>query len=95
MLYRIQFTADRAPQLDALAWLHVSAPTRFEAVRKALKQRLAQADLGILELVERRQPFYAWFAPDGPLPVTRTYGRVDRLELYFRGGAVCLTQAQL
>ncbi|MGA2617896.1 MAG: hypothetical protein ABSF26_09810 [Thermoguttaceae bacterium] len=95
MLYRIQFTADRAPQLDALAWLHVAAPTRFEAVKKALKQRLAQADLGILELVERRQPFYAWFAPDGPLPATRTYSRVDRLELYFRGGALRLTETQL
>jgi len=87
VLYRIQFTADRAPQLDPLAWLHVAAPTRIEAVKKALKQRLAQADLGILELVERRQPFYAWFAPDGPLPALRTFGRVDRLELYFQGDA--------
>jgi hypothetical protein len=45
--------------------------------------------------VERRQPFYAWFAPDGPLPATRTYSRVDRLELYFRGGALRLTETQL
>ena len=92
MLYRIQFTASRRPRLDPFGWLHVDAPTRFEAVKKALKERLRQADLRILALVERRRPFYTWFAREGPLPAPRSYGRVDRLELYFRGGALSVIE---
>jgi hypothetical protein len=92
VLYRIQFTAGRRPRLDPFGWLQVDAPTRFEAVKQALKERLRQADLRILALVERRRPFYAWFAREGPLPGPRSYARVDRLELYFGGEGLRMTE---